>query len=89
MTGTAVDDPNDPVLLLTVAKVNALVPAVLEASPENAGSLAAASVPLEILEALVVSVVAEATKPKLVLAVDAETKSLKLLALVRNVVPEE
>jgi hypothetical protein len=89
MTGTAVDDPNDPVLLLTVAKVNALVPAVLVASPENAGSLAAPRVPLEILEALVVSVVAEATKPKLVLAVDAETKSLRLLALVRNVVPEE
>ena len=84
ITGTAVDEPKEPVLLLTVAKVNALVPAVLVASPENAGSLAAPSVPLEILEALVVSVVAEATKPKLVLAVDTEGRSERLFVLAKK-----
>ena len=82
--GIAVLEPNEPMLLFTVANVNALAPAVLVASPVNAGSLAAGKVPLEILLALVVSVVAEATNPKLVLAVDTETRSLRLLAFKRE-----
>jgi hypothetical protein len=99
ITGTAVDEPKEPVLLLTVASVKELVPAVLVASPENAGSLAAPKVPLDMLEAF--SDVREAPEPlglrtsvpiatpKLVLAVDVFVKSERLLALVRNVVPEE
>jgi hypothetical protein len=87
ITGIDVVDPNEPVFEFTVARVKALVPAVLVASPENAGSLAAPRVPLEILEAFVVSVVAEATKPKLVLAVDTDCKSERLFALAKKLVP--
>jgi hypothetical protein len=99
ITGTAVDEPKEPVLLLTVASVKELEPAVLEASPENAGSRPASRVPLEILEAF--SDVREAPEPlglrtsvpiatpKLVLAVAVFVKSDRLFALVRNVVPEE
>jgi hypothetical protein len=48
ITGIELEPPNEPVLLFTVANVSALVPAVLEASPEKAGSLAALRVPLVI-----------------------------------------
>ena len=48
MTGIELEPPNDPVLLFTVANVKVLEPALLEASPENAGSLDALSVPLVI-----------------------------------------
>jgi hypothetical protein len=90
MTGTAVDEPKEPVLEFTVASVKALVPIVLVASPENAGSRPASRVPLEILEAF--SDVREAPEPlglrtsvpiatpKLVLAVDVFVKSDKLFA---------
>jgi hypothetical protein len=47
----------------TAVKVNAVEPALLVASPVKAGSLAAARVPLEMLLALVVSVVADAASP--------------------------
>ena len=46
MTGIELELPNEPVLEFTVASVKELVPAVLEASPEKAGSLDALSVPL-------------------------------------------
>jgi len=94
ITGTTVVDPNDPVFEFTVARVKELVPAVLEASPENAGSLASPSVPLEILEAF--SDVREAPEPlglrtsvpiatpKLVLAVDVFVKSERLFALAKK-----
>ena len=49
--------------MATVAKVKADEPALLVASPLKAGSRAAARVPLEILLAFVVSVVADPAKP--------------------------
>ena len=54
-TGIELEPPNVPVLLFTVARVKELVPAVLEASPEKAGSLAALSVPLSMLLASIKS----------------------------------
>jgi len=90
MTGTALDEPKDPVLEFTVASVKALEPAVLEASPENAGSRPASRVPLEIFVAF--NAVKEAPEPlglrtsvpiatpKLVLAVEVFVKSDKLFA---------
>ena len=93
MTGIELELPNDPVLLFTVANVNALVPTVLEASPENAGSLAAPSVPLEIFvafndvreapEPLGLSTSVPITKPKLVLAVPASVAPVPPLAIGR------
>jgi hypothetical protein len=80
ITGILEVEPKEPVLEFTVASVSVLLPVELEASPTSAGSLAADNVPLEILLALVVSVVADATSPKLVLAVDVEVRSLRLLA---------
>jgi hypothetical protein len=83
-TGIELAEPNEPVVLFTVARVKADVPAVAVASPVKAGSLAAGKVPLAMLVALVVSVVAEATKPRFVLAVDTEAKSERLFALRAN-----
>jgi hypothetical protein len=90
ITGTDVVEPNEPVLEFTVASVRVLLPAELEASPTSAGSLAAANVPLEILvafkdvndapEPLGLNTSVPIVRPKLVLAVDAEVRSLRLLA---------
>jgi hypothetical protein len=87
-------EPKAPVLEFTVARVNALVPAVLVASPVNAGSLAAATVPLERFvafkdvkddpEPLGLKTSVPITKPRLVLAVDAEVKSERLFVLRTN-----
>jgi hypothetical protein len=52
ITGIDVVEPNAPVLEFTVASVKADVLTVLVASPVNAGSLAAGSVPVAMLVAL-------------------------------------
>ena len=44
--GMAVDEPNEPTLLLTVARVVFKLPAVVEISPVRAGKRAAAKVPV-------------------------------------------
>jgi len=90
ITGIELELPNEPVLEFTVARVKALVPIVLVASPENAGSLAAPRVPLEIFvafnavkeapEPLGLSTSVPIATPKLVLAVDVFVKSDKLFA---------
>jgi hypothetical protein len=89
ITGIALELPNDPVLEFTVANVSVLLPAELVASPAKAGSLAAAKVPLDMLvafkdvkdapEPLGLKTSVPIAKPKLVLAVDADVRSLRLL----------
>ena len=58
---------NVPVLLFTVASVVATLPAVVVISPVKAGRRPASNVPLLILAAFVVSVVADVAKPEILL----------------------
>jgi hypothetical protein len=88
ITGMELDDPKAPVLELTVANVKADAPAEVVASPVNAGNLPVGNVPLEILLALVVSVVADATRPRFVRAVETDATSDRLLADDKKPVPD-
>ena len=62
---TCVPEPNDPTLLLTVAKVKAEVPAVELASPLKAGNCDDANEPVIALKggAIVTAAPVEVTKP--------------------------